>query len=228
MSINWVMLNQDGEIVKLPDERIFYKVRSRISLDVSPPRYMRNVTTFSLKSESGLVYITTKRVIYLPATPTESFKSFHAPIPKISDSRVVSAWIGPWSWVGNVRPVDAGGIPPDIPYAEMKLTFHDGGHELFREKFETIRERLHFAAVLQQETGQVIPTSEDLPRYDSHGPAGAAPDPRPTGESTQTSASHQEQARATPDEPPPDYEEAQAQAVSMGLEGRLREEAERQ
>ena len=66
---SWVMLNQDGEIVKLPDERIFYKVRSRISLDVSPPRYMRNVTTFSLKSESGLVYITTKRVRCLPAGP---------------------------------------------------------------------------------------------------------------------------------------------------------------
>ena len=59
---SWVMLNQEGEIVKLPNEKIFYKVRSRISLDVSTPRSVADATGFSLKSDSGLVYITNHRV----------------------------------------------------------------------------------------------------------------------------------------------------------------------
>ncbi len=59
---SWVMLSQEGEVVKLPNEKIFYKVRSRISLDVTTPKSLANITPFSLKSDSGLVYITNHRV----------------------------------------------------------------------------------------------------------------------------------------------------------------------
>lgn len=59
---SWVMLGREGEIVKLPHEKIFYKVRSRIGLEVSSPRSIQNITPFSVKSDSGIVYITNERV----------------------------------------------------------------------------------------------------------------------------------------------------------------------
>jgi WW domain-binding protein 2 len=66
---SWVMLSQEGEIVKLPNEKIFYKVRSRISLELSGPKSLANVTPFSLKSDAGLVYITNHRVCRVDPSP---------------------------------------------------------------------------------------------------------------------------------------------------------------
>lgn len=59
---SWVMMSRDGEVVKLPGEKIYYKVRSRIGLDVSTPRALPNATPFSIKSDSGIVYVTNNRV----------------------------------------------------------------------------------------------------------------------------------------------------------------------
>jgi WW domain-binding protein 2 len=59
---SWVMLNQEGEVVKLPNEKIFHKVRSRTGLELAAPKSLSTVTPFSRKSDSGTVYITNKRV----------------------------------------------------------------------------------------------------------------------------------------------------------------------
>ncbi|EFX01078.1 hypothetical protein CMQ_6020 [Grosmannia clavigera kw1407] len=252
---SWVMLDQEGDVVKLPGEKVYYKVRSRIGLDIGTPKSLPNTTPFSAKSDSGIVYITNNRVIYLPARPTGAFKSFSAPILDFEDTRVVSSFFGPWSWCGIVRPTVGGGIPHDVPRLEFKLTFKDGGHDAFQSKFEVMKERLAYARTLQQETGQIIPTGEDLPKYEATLPTGGAGRPPAPGAAPGHSASSstgvpatsdlqqaEEPAPAltaapdaghgfsqvTPDEPPPDYEEAQAQALGMRLEENLREAAERQ
>lgn len=59
---SWVMLNHEGDVVKLPGEKIYYKVRSRIALDISTPKSLPGATPFSIKSDSGIVYITNNRV----------------------------------------------------------------------------------------------------------------------------------------------------------------------
>ena len=66
---SWVMLGHEGEIVKLPNEKIFYKVRSRISLDISTPKSLANATPFTVKSDAGLVYITNHRVCDMAVGP---------------------------------------------------------------------------------------------------------------------------------------------------------------
>lgn len=154
-----------------------------------------------------------------------------------------------------MRPSVGGGIPPDVPRLDIKLTFKDGGHDAFQSKFEVMKERLAYARTLQQETGQIIPTGEDLPKYEATLPArgsrsppvpGAAPElatasagastassvlrpaEEPAPESTSAPESGRGFSQVTPDEPPPDYEEAQAQAIGMRLEEDLREAADRQ
>lgn len=158
------------------------------------------------------------QVIYLPARPTENFKSFFTPVLNFFDTRVFSSWIGPWSWGGLVKPVSGGGIPAHIPRIEAKFIFKDGGHIDFQTKFERLKERLHHARELGLLPSQNL---EPPPPYDASAPGGSS-----SNVPLNTQA-QQHPPPPAPDEPPPDYAEAQAQAVSMRLEERMREEAER-
>lgn len=261
---SWVMMSRDGEVIKLPGEKIYYKVRSRIGLDVGTPKALPNATPFSIKSDGGIVYVTNNRIIYIPNYPTETFKSFSAPILDFEDTRVASSFFGPWTWNAIVKPTVGGGIPSDVPRLELKLTFREGGHDAFQSKFEVMKERLSYARTLQQETGQVIPTGEDLPQYEPPPPAAgpsssatpsqqaalahvddpAANDDKEREALEQYARSQEQQTprgavpqdvlfasqanTSTPNEPPPDYEEAQAQAIDMRIEETLREAADRQ
>ncbi|OIW24874.1 hypothetical protein CONLIGDRAFT_73500 [Coniochaeta ligniaria NRRL 30616] len=232
---SWVMLGQDGNIVPLQNERILHTSRPRVGLEMSVPRELQNAEPFSIRSDSGTAYITNRRVIYLPARPTEELKSFFAPILNFEDTHVHSSWIGPWSWTGIVKPVTGGGIPADLPRIEVKLIFKEGGHSDFQSKFELLKERLQHARDLERETGQsLIVTDEELPPYE---PASGSSNPpqQPSGTDTGPGAASQgnpprqgQPPQPGPDEPPPDYIEAQSQAIGMQFEERIREEAERQ
>ncbi|KAK3333783.1 hypothetical protein B0T19DRAFT_355599 [Cercophora scortea] len=225
---SWVMLTRDGEIVPIPGEKILLTSRTRVGLELSTPKELQVAEPFHVKSDSGLAYITNERVIYLPARPTDDFKSFFAPVLSFSDTHVQSSWIGPWCWGGVVRPVPGGGIPMDIPRIEAKLVFRDGGHSDFQAKFEWLKERLLHAQELGMIPGQNI---EPPPPYDLNpaGPSSGAPGPAETPDETPetTPASQRQPPQPAPDEPPPDYLEAQSQAVAMRYEERMREEAER-
>lgn len=171
------------------------------------------------------------QVIYLPARPTEEFKSFFTPVLNFTDTHVYSSWIGPWSWGGTVRPVPGGGIPMHIPRVEVKFTFRDGGHSEFQSRFECLKERLHHA----QEIGMSLSSSENLEPPPPYTPTASGPSPESGGPSNAQTGPQREQVQPqqeqppqrTPDEPPPDYTQAQAQAITMQYEERTRAEAER-
>ena len=129
-----------------------------------------------------------------------------------------------------MRPVPGGGVPTDVPILDIKLVFNEGGHDAFHQKFETIKERLEYARQLQRETGQEIPTGEDLPQYEPRAPAAASSSTAEAGASSaaaQGGPGQEQPAQPTPDEPPPDYEETQAQAIGLRLEEQMREQAGR-
>lgn len=234
MSINWVMLSRSGEIEPLPHESILFKTRGRVALSITAPNQPPGVAPLSIKSESGIAYITNQRLIYLPATPTEQFKSFSTRILGCQDGRMRSSWVGPWYWEASVRPVPNGNIPPDFPLVILKLTFKDGGFSEFETKFVEIKARLHHAAQIAEESGQrnwaLNVHDEQLPEYTASGSADhSRPIPGDVAQQHASDASRQVgTSQGMPDEPPPDYDEAQAQAVSMRFDERLREEAERQ
>ncbi|KAI1116471.1 hypothetical protein F5Y14DRAFT_439895 [Nemania sp. NC0429] len=225
---SWVMLSRSGEIEPLPHESILFKTRGRVALSITAPNQAPGVAPFSIKSDSGTAYITNQRLIYLPATPTEQLKSFSTKILGCHDGRMRSSWVGPWYWEAVVQPVPDGNIPTDFSMVTLKLTFKDGGFSEFESKFVEIKARLHHAAQIAEEAGQrnwaLHVHDEQLPEYTAaqgQGPSDHAP-------STGGNAAQQaETNQGTPDEPPPGYDEAQAQAVSMRFDERLREEAER-
>ncbi|KAL2144836.1 hypothetical protein VTI28DRAFT_8498 [Corynascus sepedonium] len=246
MSINWVMLTRDGQIVPIPDEKILHTSRPRVSLEVTTPRELQIADPFTLKCDNGIAYITNERVIFLPARPSEEFKSFFTPVLNFTDTHVHSSWIGPWSWGGTVRPVPGGGIPMHIPRVEVRFTFRDGGHSDFQAKFEWLKERLQHAQELGLVPGRNL---EPPPPYEPSTPgpssSGAAtnthagpqeqqqqqqpPPPPPPQQQQQQQEQGQEQQppQPAPDEPPPDYMQAQTQAINIQYEERTRAEAER-
>lgn len=227
MSINWVMLTRDGKIVPIPGEKILFTSRTRVALELSTPRELQVAEPFSFKSPDGIAYITNERVIYLPAAPSEHFKSFFSPILNFTDTHAQSSWIGPWSWCGVVRPVPGGGVPMGVPRLDVKFTFKDGGHSDFQSKFEWLKERLHNAQELGMNPGQNF---EPPPPYEPQTarPSSGAPGPGLSAPDTQAGDSDQNQPpQPAPDEPPPDYVEAQTSAVTIQYEQRMREEAER-
>ncbi|KAI1185346.1 hypothetical protein F5B17DRAFT_35074 [Nemania serpens] len=223
---SWVMLSRTGEIEPLPHESILFKTRGRVALSITAPGLPPSVAPLSIKSDSGTAYITNQRLIYLPATPTEQFKSFSTKILGCEDGRMRSSWVGPWYWEASVRPVPDGNIPADYFTVTLKLTFKDGGSSEFESKFVEIKARLHHAVQIAEESGQrnwaLHVHDEQLPEYT------AAQGPSDHNPSTASNTTRQAEAsQGLPEEPPPDYDEAQAQAVSMRLDEQLREEAER-
>jgi hypothetical protein len=184
-------------------------------------------------------------LIYIPAKPTDDFKSFATPILSVENSYISSPLFGSWYWLAEVKPVSQGGIPPDIPRVEVRLTFKDGGHIEFRDKFEEIKERLYQIREVERATGRSahLP-DEPLPAYQAEeggasrgvvgtdatagqSNAGGGATLAPSSAVGRSVSSGSQNPRA-PDEPPPGYDEAQAQSISMRLEDHIREEADRQ
>ncbi|KAI2628805.1 hypothetical protein GGR54DRAFT_636519 [Hypoxylon sp. NC1633] len=232
LEASWVMLSRAGEIEPLPHETILHRTRGRISLAITAPNQPPGVAPLNIKSENGAAYITNQRLIYLPAKPTEEFKSFSSKILGCQDTRMCSSWIGPWYWEASVRPVPDGNISPDFPRVNLRLTFKDGGSSDFESKFVELKGRLHHAAQIAEESGQSnwaqTVHDEQLPEYS--GPQGGDNSNRASevARRADEAAREQQAQQQTPDEPPPDYDEAQAQAVTMRFDERMREEAERQ
>ncbi|QUC21393.1 uncharacterized protein UV8b_05636 [Ustilaginoidea virens] len=227
MSINWVMLSEGG-FVKLGNERILVKLDSRIACELSvPPEHKSRCTPFQCKSDKGALFLTNKRIVYLPAKPSQEpkFESFSAPILKFQDSSTSSSMWWGWVWKSDCIPVSGGGIPPDLPRIEVKFTFSDGGMMDFNEAYIRLRERLFQYQEMRRDLGPGadIP-DEPLPAYEA---SGSQHPEASTSSVPRTNPSENACHRRAPAEPPPNYEEAQAQQLSIRLEDHIRDEADR-
>lgn len=136
--------------------------------------------------------------------------------------------------------MSGGGIPPSQLAVEIRLTFRDGGAFDFSSLFEQLKERLNQVREAR-EAGQPADLTtvhlEQLPAYEAarevedEGPTILSPVPvRPGTESAlrRPPTPPPPQVFGAPDEPPPGYEEVQAQVVGADLDERLRIVAERQ
>ncbi|KFY73341.1 hypothetical protein V499_06570 [Pseudogymnoascus sp. VKM F-103] len=129
------------------------------------------------------------------------------------------------------------------------MTFREGGAFDYHNVFELIKERLHQAVQAARDAGRSVGGAgggmdpgvlqglhlEQLPAYEPAAATAVAPGTeaaaadevrRASVVDGQTTAEPESAAAQQPDEPPPGYEEAQAQAVGIDLDQRLRRRAE--
>jgi hypothetical protein len=236
----------DGGFIKLPNERNLFTSPPRTSLQLSTPNTFPGAQPLSVKSDAGIIYITNQRLVYLPASPTPELQSFSCPILNTQDTYVRAPFFGANYWTGMCKTVQGGGIPAAHAVVEIRLTFREGGAFDFHSTFEQIKERLYQAYSVARESGQGAGTDlsnvhlEQLPPYEPaqeaeperEEPVILSPIPiRPgeresrmpdTGGIGEISPSPSAGPLApAPSDPPPGYEEAQAQAVSNSLDRRL-------
>lgn len=245
------MLHDTQGFVRLPGEKGIWKSTQRTSLSLTSPRAYPGNDPFSLQCESGTLYLTNQRLLYLPAKPTTDFKSFSASLLNLHDTHVHLPWFGPNGWVALVQPVAGGNIPQNH-HIELKLIFKDGGAPEFHMNFERIKERLQQAMEAARDSnsagrGQAGGLSgvnmdsvhlDELPSYENSGSDTIAPpDQAPSatsrnlmdapipssssGHGPQRNARTQDQDQRQTLDAPPDYEETQHQSVQAELERRL-------
>ncbi|KAI5841347.1 hypothetical protein DFP73DRAFT_555436 [Morchella snyderi] len=212
MSINWVMLDDRTEhnFVKLPGEEVLYSSPSRTSFSLSSSAGAKKL---ALSSSSGIVHLTSQRIVYIPTQRTRELESFSCPINHLHDTHVAAPFFGANYWTAVVQPVAEGGLTWVSSVIELKLTFKEGGAFDFYTFFERVKELFLQALEAARDQGRPMGNIhlQELPPYEApppgiDEPAGSAP-------LVDATASYAN----TPMGPPPGYEEAQWESVESEL-----------
>ena len=237
----------------LPGEQTLFTSSPRIAFSLTTPAHFpgKQQQPFSLSSSSGTLYLTNRRVIYLPDKSTPQLQSFAAPTLNLHDSHVAAPWFGPNTWTALLQPTQGGGIPvPPAGVVEAKCTFKEGGAFDFHTNYERIRERLQQAVEVSRIDGDGTGSSrsamngvdvsnvnlDELPAYQERGDGPLIPPIMPTATAMPVARSpprqnngvedgrnRPRQTNDTPSEPPPGYEEAQMESLQDEVERRLSE-----
>ena len=241
---SWVMLSPTTTppYTPLPNESTLLTSTPRIALSLTTPAHYpgKQQQPFTLNSASGLLYLTNRRILYLPDKTTPQLQSFAAPILNLHDSHVTAPWFGANVWTALLQPTAGGGIPvPSSGVVEIRFTFKEGGAFDFHTAYERVRERLNQALEVQRSDGGGAGGDragaggvdagnvnlDDLPAYqeENDGPLMSPVVAAATANRADTNGvagrGEERTGNTVPDEAPPGYEEAQ-------MEG-LREEVER-
>ncbi|KAF2116087.1 hypothetical protein BDV96DRAFT_480540, partial [Lophiotrema nucula] len=159
---SWVMLAEQGGYTPLPGEQTLYVSPPRTTLALQSSNRHPPAQSYSQQCKSGVVYLTNRRIIYLPVSSTPDFQSFAVPILNIKDSRVTAPWFGANKWESVILPVSGGGIPAQHAELEMTMEFKEGGAFDFATTFERLKERLKQAVDVARENGLATGDGTDL------------------------------------------------------------------
>ncbi|KAJ4371571.1 hypothetical protein N0V83_004790 [Neocucurbitaria cava] len=189
------MLAESGGYTPLPGEQTLYQSPPRTTLSLQTSHRHPPSESYSQQCKSGVVYLTNRRMIYLPVTPTPAFQSFAVPILNVTDSRVTAPWFGANKWEAIIQPVQGGGIPPQHAELDLVMEFKEGGAFDFASIFERLKERLKQAVDIARESGGDGVEDgtrgvggvnmnnvhlEDLPAYEESRQHTRVPDPLPS------------------------------------------------
>ncbi|KAI8639303.1 hypothetical protein BD408DRAFT_421552 [Parasitella parasitica] len=164
MSVNWVMLTQDGKApVPLPQEKMFFTqshVKMVLHCNDSAGEYPGHSEGY-FESNKGTVILSNQRIVYLAeeATPID-FKNLNIPIRNLKNWKLEQPWFGANFVSGVVIPVQGGGLTKT---SSLKVTFTEGGAIEFTNILRNLLERI-------AESNEVPVEYEPLPAYEDNLP----------------------------------------------------------
>ncbi|KAJ2400667.1 hypothetical protein GGI23_001896 [Coemansia sp. RSA 2559] len=169
MALNAVMLEQGTRHpVPLPNENFLYHCNGVKFELKSGDGYPGDAVWFG--SASGTVFVSNKRIVFLPADTTHEtstnasspskLNSFTIPHVNLRDQKFTQPLFGANRFEAVAQPVAGGNITGT---ALLVLTFKEGGGFDFATIARKMSERI-------SETGEVPPYEEELPGYDGPPP----------------------------------------------------------
>ncbi|KAI9725802.1 MAG: hypothetical protein M1828_002431 [Chrysothrix sp. TS-e1954] len=232
----WVMLSPSEGFTHLPGEERIGQYPARIGMSLQSLNKYPSKEPFAVSSSTGRIFLTNRRIVYLPDSSTTQLQSFAAPLLNLHDTHITAPFFGPNAWLAVVQPVINGGIPSRHPALELKLTFKDGGAVDFHAQFIRIKERMQQVMDVARTTGQGTGSGgvnmdavhlDELPAYEatSSVPTTTQPsNPPAVGQATSPMNNPRSSGNATntPAEPPPGYEEVQRDSIAESLDRDLR------
>ncbi|KAI8085899.1 uncharacterized protein B0P05DRAFT_534163 [Gilbertella persicaria] len=169
MSINWVMLTQDGKApVPLPQEKIFFTQKDvKLILDCNETEagYPGHSEGY-FESNKGTVILSNQRIMYLVEHPNSEFKNLNVPIMNFKNWKLEQPWFGANYIAGVVLPVQNGGLTKN---SQLKLTFSEGGAIEFTTILRSLLERMG-------ESNDIPAEYEPLPTYQPDQSSSSPPD----------------------------------------------------
>ncbi|KAF1798797.1 hypothetical protein V8B55DRAFT_1522407 [Mucor lusitanicus] len=171
MSINWVMLTQDGKSpVPLPQEKMFTTqphVKMVLDCNDSAGGYPGHSEGY-FESSKGTVILSNQRIMYLAETSnTPDFRNLNVPIRNFKNWKLEQPWFGANFVSGVVIPVQGGGLTKN---SNLKLTFTEGGAIEFTTILRNLLERIG-------ESNEIPREYEPLPAYQGESSNNSNPPP---------------------------------------------------
>ncbi|GAA5816838.1 hypothetical protein MFLAVUS_010372 [Mucor flavus] len=158
MSVNWVMLTQDGRApVPLPQEKMFFTqshVKLVLDCNETAGGYPGNSEGY-YESSNGTVILSNQRIVYLAQETSAEFKNLNIPILNFKNWKLEQPWFGANFVSGVVLPVQGGGL---TKAGNLKITFTEGGAIEFTTILRNLLERIG-------ESNEIPREFEPLPAY---------------------------------------------------------------
>ncbi|KAI9026835.1 hypothetical protein DFJ74DRAFT_604334 [Hyaloraphidium curvatum] len=140
MALNAAALLPEGASPQLvPGEKPFLAQKG-VALELKAHGTGPVANTGSYFFETGTLFLTSLRVIYLPTKPLEYTRSFSAPIANVVGGDLHQPLFSPNYFECRVVTVPNSGLPQQT--SDLKLTFRDGGAYDFQTTLSGIRSRM--------------------------------------------------------------------------------------
>ncbi|KAI8846094.1 hypothetical protein BC829DRAFT_399222 [Chytridium lagenaria] len=121
----------------------------------------------------GKLYLTNRRVIYVPPKPQAFFDTLTVPLPNLQEGKLVQPWFGANRYEGVCVPVPNGGLPVA---GTVTWTFKEGGAFEFSTFHRQLTSRIEGTAPYQQSEDDFLPayaappSDPPISAYDPIGP----------------------------------------------------------
>ncbi|KAJ3197624.1 hypothetical protein HK101_002052 [Irineochytrium annulatum] len=122
MSLNVIELTPSGTPILIETEKLQF-TQHGVTLELASGNGYPG-QGFSTASASGTLFLTNRRVIYLPSQAQPLFKSLNVPLPNMDHTKLVQPWFSANKFECVVAPVPHGGLT--LP-ANVTWVFKEGG-----------------------------------------------------------------------------------------------------
>ncbi|KAJ3111412.1 hypothetical protein HDU96_005738 [Phlyctochytrium bullatum] len=177
MSINAAQLTDEREPIYIAGERSFL-VQDGVVMDyLTGNGYPGQGHHYF--SPKGKIFLTNRRVIYVPPRPQAFFDTLTIPLPNLQEGKLIQPWWGANRYEAVCVPVPNGGLP--LP-GSVTWTFKEGGAFEFSTMFRQLKSRLDEVVYQQSEDDflpeyaapPAVPPPEPATQYEIPPPADAS------------------------------------------------------